>query len=97
MNNFLTIKYIFKYKEETILHLINRRVIIKFICCVRALIYYPEPITYITGDEIGYYCASPSLNGKPTVNIELPPWTIWFRPMSTRHNGHLFNFPISNI
>ena len=45
----------------------------KFICCVRALIYFPEPITYITGDEIGYYCASPSLNGKPTVNIELPP------------------------
>jgi len=28
MNNLLTIKYIFKYKEETILHLINRRVII---------------------------------------------------------------------
>ena len=45
----------------------------KFICCVRALIYFPEPITYITGDEIGYYCASPSLNGKPTVSIELPP------------------------
>jgi len=45
----------------------------KFICCVRALIYYPEPITYISGDEIGYYCASPSLNGKPTVSIELPP------------------------
>jgi len=44
-----------------------------FICCVRALIYFPEPITYITGDEIGYYCASPSLNGKPTVSIELPP------------------------
>ena len=45
----------------------------EFICCVRALIYFPEPITYITGDEIGYYCAYPSLNGKPTVNIELPP------------------------
>ena len=45
----------------------------KFICCVRALIYFPEPITYITGDEIGYYCVSPSLNGKPTVSIELPP------------------------
>ena len=45
----------------------------KSICCVRALIYFPEPITYITGDEIGYYCASPSLNGTPTVSIELPP------------------------
>jgi len=59
------------------------------------LIYFPEPITYITGDEVDYYCASPSLNGKPTVSIELPPWAIWFRSMSTRHNGHLFNFPIS--
>jgi len=28
MNNFLTIKYIFKYKEETILQLINWSVII---------------------------------------------------------------------
>ena len=73
MNNFLTIKYIFKYKEETILHLINRSVIMKLICCVRALIYYPEPITYNIGDEIDYYCESPSLNGKPPVSIELPP------------------------
>ena len=66
-------KDIFNKKEETILQLIKCSVIMKFICCVRALIYYPEPITYISGDEIGYYCASPSLNGKPTVSIELPP------------------------
>ena len=66
-------RYTCNKKEETILQLINLSVIIKFICCVRALIYYPEPITYISGDEIGYYCASPSLNGKPTVSIELPP------------------------
>ena len=30
----------------------------EIICCVRALIYLPEPITYRKGDEIGCYCVS---------------------------------------
>ena len=58
MNNLLTIKYIFKYKEETILHLIKSKGDNKLICCVRALIYFPEPIMYRKGDEIGCYCVS---------------------------------------
>jgi hypothetical protein len=37
------------------------------------LIYFPEPIKYRKGDEIGCFCVSPPSSGKPTVNIELPP------------------------
>jgi len=44
----------------------------------------------MTGDEIGCYCVCPHISGKPTANIELPPWAKCFRSISTRHNGPSF-------